>query len=63
MMSPTKNLKPKLKIFSHYNLEHLLSLLGFEQLFSTIEWQVMDLQSSMKIQDLQINPSGSKGVK
>lgn len=28
-----------------------------------MEWQVDELQSGMKIQDLQANPPGSKGVK
>jgi len=35
----------------------------FKQLSSTMEWQVDELQSGMKIQDLQVTPPGSKGVK
>jgi len=34
-----------------------------EQLSSTIDWQVMELQTGAKIWDLEANPPGNAGVK
>ena len=70
MTSPTKPRKLKFKIFFRRKLEDSPSLLGFEQLSSTIDWQVMELQNlhgqniplRAKFTQLQRCPRGTSGI-
>jgi len=61
-------IKAQEQFFLHYRLKHLPSSLRFAQLSSTIDWQVMELHSGMKIaanveaQNTNVSYTGIEGV-